>query len=142
MKQTASAVTPKLIHTMLGKLGMQDEEYRAILREKFGKNSSNELNPAQKTLLINHLRGLLNGYKIMPFKGSNNTVVTASDKPQVQLIYTLWEEMADKGIIRHRKGLGRFIRNMTGIDGVEWLPPEQLQKVINALMAIKRRASK
>lgn len=131
-----SATPTKLIHTMLGKLGISDDEYRAILMDKFKKTSSLELNPAQKTLLINHLRALLNGYKAAS-KPTPKT--TTSEKPQVRFIHALWNEMANLGIVRNRDGLRSFVAKMTGVEQVEWLQPEQLQKVTQALKAMKKR---
>jgi phage gp16-like protein len=119
---------------MIGKLGISDDEYRAILMDKFKKSSSLDLNPAQKTLLINHLRALLNGYKV-----DSKPVKTTSEKPQVQFICTLWNEMADLGIVRNRNGLRSFVAKMTGVEQVEWLQPKDLQKVTQALKAMKKR---
>ena len=48
----------KLIHTLLSKSGMSDQEYRKLLRDRFGVGSSKELSAPDQRMLAGILRGL------------------------------------------------------------------------------------
>ena len=48
----------KMIHTLKSKLGMSEEEYRKILRDRFGVGSSKDLSAPDQRMLAGILRGL------------------------------------------------------------------------------------
>ena len=52
----------KYIHTLKYKAGLKDEEYRALLKSKFNKESSKDLSYNQAEILIKILQRLINNY--------------------------------------------------------------------------------
>ena len=52
----------KYIHTLKYKASLKDEEYRALLKSKFNKESSKDLSYNQAEILIKILQRLINNY--------------------------------------------------------------------------------
>ena len=52
----------KYIHTLKHKAGLKDEEYRAVLKSKFNKESSKDLSYNQAEILIKIFERLINNY--------------------------------------------------------------------------------
>ena len=112
----------KALQTGRRKLGMTDEEYRALLSSITGgrTTSSKELSGGELIRALTALRKV--GFR------------TTAD-PQLRKIKSLWYEMHDLGIVRNRsdQAIETYIRRITRAQKIEWCSVEQLQLVIETL---------
>ena len=76
----------KYIHTLKHKASLKDEEYRALLKSKFNKESSKNLSYNQAEVLIKILERLINNYatekQINKFNNLYNKVYYEKDKKE------------------------------------------------------------
>ena len=76
----------KYIHTLKHKASLKDEEYRALLKSKFNKESSKDLSYNQAEVLIKILERLINNYatekQINKFNNLYNKVYYEKDKKE------------------------------------------------------------
>lgn len=76
----------KYIHTLKHKASLKDEEYRALLKSKFNKESSKDLIYNQAEVLIKILERLINNYatekQINKFNNLYNKVYYEKDKKE------------------------------------------------------------
>ena len=64
----------KYIHTLKHKASLKDEEYRALLKSKFNKESSKDLSYNQAEILIKILERLISNYATEKQKSRFNTL--------------------------------------------------------------------
>ena len=76
----------KYIHTLKHKARLKDEEYRALLKSKFNKESSKDLSYNQAEILIKILQRLINNYatekQINKFNALYSKVYYEKDKQE------------------------------------------------------------
>ena len=115
-------------------LGLEDDDYRAILLRVTGKDSSTKLTDAQRIAVLAEFTRL-------GWTGGGKPAFKPSSKAHVRLIFGLWKGMCDKDIPekKDRAALVAFVKNMTGVDNPEWLTVEQAGKVTEGLKAWQRR---
>ena len=115
------------------RLGMNDEEYRTMLEDRYGKTSSTRLTLDELQDLAGHLEELAGG-------GETKTPADRRD-PQADMIRALWREMHEAEIVRDpsERALSRFVHRQTGVSSLAWLGTRQASKVIEALKDWKKR---
>lgn len=109
----------KAIQTGRRKLGLTDEEYRALLEGVSGKRSTKELNAYQLKETLRRMREA--GFH------------SAAD-PQLRKIKSLWFSMYDEGVVRSKtdQSIAAYIRRITR-KGVNDCTVKDLQRVIETL---------
>lgn len=144
---TTKALCRKL-HTLKGKLGMSEDDYRAMLAE-YGVDTSKDLAYVEYRELVGRLENTavaagvwerLEYRKAEPqkrFEDLGRRPGMASPA-QLRKIEAMWAAVsrADTTTAR-RKALDHFLSNRFGVDRVEWLPFETVPKVIRALSAMR-----
>lgn len=97
---TSTSGLIKAIQTGRRKLGLTDEEYRALLEGVSGKTSTKELNAWQLKEVLRRMRAA--GFH------------TATD-PQLRKIRSLWFSMYDEGIVKSKteQAMSAYIRRIT-----------------------------
>lgn len=133
MTASASADRKSMIakvHIAKSQLGLEDDDYRAVLVRVTGKRSAADCSLGELDAVLKDLRA--RGFK----------PVRASDTPHVRKIYALWRDLADKGVIENgsREALAAWVRRMTkkperpeGIGSPEWLTAAAARPLIEAL---------
>jgi len=118
MNTSASGLI-KAIQTGRRKLGLSDEEYRALLEGVSGKTSTKELNAYQLKEVLHRMREA--GFH------------TAID-PQLLKIRSLWFSMYDEGIVKSKseQSISSYIRRITK-KSVNGCGVKDLQRVIETL---------
>ena len=117
-----TAITKKqigLIKTLQSKAGLDDADYRSLLKRITGRTSCTKLTTKQAAAVIREL-------------GGGRTAPRRSDKAYVRKIHVLWGLLVKAGVV-NRSGLNGFVARQTKIDNVEWLEPQDGFKVIEAL---------
>jgi len=91
----------KYIHTLKHKVGLKDEEYRALLKSKFNKESSKDLSYNQAEVLIKILERLIDNY------------ATDRQKNRFNILYNKFYYEKDKQeFIERYLGKGKTEKNM------------------------------
>ena len=92
----------KYIHTLKHKATLKDEEYRALLKSKFNKESSKDLSYNQAEMLIKILDRLINDY------------ATKKQKNKLNSLYSkVYKEKDKKEFLEHYLGKDKTIDNMS-----------------------------
>lgn len=119
------------IHVGRQRLGLAEQDYRAILRRVTGKASAAELDDAERRRMLDELRRL-------GFAAARPRPLA---EPQHRMIRGLWIDLGKAGKLRDRsdRALDAFCKRMTGIDRLEWLPVPAANSVIEALKAWRER---
>ncbi len=122
------------IHIAKKRLGLSDDDYRGMLRELTGCESSRDLSAEERSRVIDAMKQKLLG----PPLGSRPS---AAVEPQLNLIKSLWANLALYGIVRDasEKALTRFARRITKIDSLRWLSATDASKVIGAMHSMLER---
>ena len=126
------------IHIAKRDLGMDDMSYRGFLKRETGKKSCTHMSEAE-------LRKLLEAFAKQGWTPNvKGKFRPASPKPYVRKVYALWGQLKRDGIWREkeRASLVNFVRDLVGCDDPDWLSEEQASRVIYALEAMQRRATK
>jgi len=118
------------IHVAVSQLGLDDETYRALLREQLGVASAKELDGAGRHRLLEALRQ----------RGWVGRQGAPADR-QAAKIRALWGELERRGLLRDASlaALRAFTRRMTGVAEPRWITAEQSNVVIEGLKAWLRR---
>jgi len=142
-----------LIHTAKTRLGIKEEDYRAML-SGFGVESSKDLNTSQVQELMQFFESL--GFKHEPAKEGGHPVLSngknkARFNPAICDYYATPKQI---GLIRHLwynhphvrvktpASLNSFLRRIVKVDRLEWLPRRQVSCVIRGIEAIGPKENK
>lgn len=117
-------------------LRLIEQDYRAILMRVAGVESASKLTASCQLKVLAEFERL--GWK-PTFRDHRRK----SDKPGVRLIFGLWKELGQRGIVANgsRPALLAFVKRQTGVDDPEWLKPAEVSKVIEGLKAMKARGA-
>jgi hypothetical protein len=118
----------KAIHVARRQLGLDDDDYRAVLERVTGKRSLAEMTEAERRQVVDELRRL-------GFSGAPAGRQRLSG-PYAKKLQALWLSAWNLGIVRNRddKALIAFVERQTGISHVRWVrEPGDAAKAIEAL---------
>ncbi len=130
------------VHVAIKAVGMTDDEYRGVLRDRFDVDSSAELTNGQLHTLLAICRA--HGFQDAPgTKAKVKPKVELASDGQSKMIRGLWLELRDAGVLRDpsEQGLATFIKRQTGVERLEWLSTSKASQVIEALKAWVARAA-
>lgn len=124
----------KLIHVGRRELGMQDDDYRAMLAnipQLEGATSSAKLPIPKLKLVLETLKA--KGFKVVP--KDKKTQIKMADDPQSKLIRHLWLSLHSVGKVRDssEKALNSYVARLTKVDQLQWLDRKQAATVIESL---------
>jgi len=125
------------IHIAKHELGLDEESYRAMLWACARVRSARDLDAAGRARVLDHLKACgFKGKRGRPHQGRPHNLQSEERGPQLGKIEAL---LADAG--RPWAYVDGMARRMFGVASVTWCNPEQLQKLIAALVYdAKRRA--
>ncbi|MFC0349709.1 gp16 family protein [Undibacterium danionis] len=121
------------IHIAKTQLGLADDEYRSLLLSVTGKTSSKDLTWQGRKLLLNHFKKI--GFKVKANKAGRPAPVVTGDK--TSLISKIEAQLAEAQLPwAYADGMAKRICK---VDRIEWCDPEQLTKIIVALIKDAKR---
>lgn len=130
----------KAIHAAIGKLGMDDDTYRATLQERFGVKSCKGLSWQQAEELLDHL----NGKPAKPRIGGKKRHADMDGRPgmasgaQCRMLEAMWSEVSRMSTAEEKeRAFGRFLKRIAGVDGLRFLEGKQVEKVVKAIKVMK-----
>ena len=131
-----------IINIAKGQLGLDEDDYRALLVRVTGVSSLRKMSERQKISVIDELKRM--GFRIK----SKGRMLPASTKPYIRLIHALWKSCHRNGAIENgsREALRAFCKRFVapGDDSIavdpDLLTQEQASPVIEALKEMEARA--
>ena len=99
MMEKSKADYIKLIHTLKGRAGVSDSEYRTILRDVAGVTSSKDLDPVRCKIVVTILRGIGNHRAVLaaqgggPECGGYGLPSQPKKSPSERMIWGLWYKL-------------------------------------------------
>lgn len=134
--------TTAIINIAKGQLGLQEDDYRALLLRVTGKTSLRVMSERQRIDVVEELKRL--GFKVKA--GGRKLPVT--HKPYIRLIHALWSSCHRLDVIQDgsRDALRAFCKGIVAPDDVSLVDPDllsydQATPVIEALKAMERRGN-
>ena len=126
--QNRNAIVAK-VHVAKKELGLDEETYRALLKDVTGQESTKELTMPQLESVIERL--IKQGFKPKKTKADR---AFAQDAPSKK-IRALWLELNKAGLVKdpNESALCAFVKRQTGVEALQWLTPDQSRNVIEAL---------
>lgn len=123
-----------IINIARSQLGIEDDDYRSLLKNTVGKDSLRAMTPGERDKVIDAL-------KARGFKTGRGSKTRASSKPYVRLIWALWRSCAEKSVVDDgsKSALRSFVNNRTGKTDPEFLTYGEATPVIEALKAMEAR---
>ncbi|MEA9421635.1 regulatory protein GemA [Aeromonas caviae] len=140
MNETKRLLT--LVHVGRRELGLDEEDYRALLESVTGSRSAKGLKAAQLEAVVTAMKGL--GFKVRGNTTGRRSPPSSAhvQAPEVRKLRAIWITMKNDGLLHDgsEDALGSFIRRMTananggaGINRAEWLTSVQAERVLEAL---------
>lgn len=120
------------IHIAKKDLGLDDETYRAMLWTVARVHSSADLDFHSRKRVLQHLKE--RGWTNKPARKANTLRPLASDD-QSRKIRALWLDLHATGKVADPSELAlvSYVKRITGIDSLQWLPSYQASRVIETL---------
>ena len=137
----------KAIHAVVGKLGIDDENYRHILHSRYGVTSCKDLTWRQAEELLSNLnntnpRPLGEGGR-RPGEGPRFKYQDMDGRPgfasgaQLRLVDAMWNQVTRaEGDEAQEKALDSFCRRIAGVAGLRMVKGWQIEKIVKALEAM------
>jgi len=123
-----------VIHVAKAKLGMNDDDYRAMLAG-FGVKSSKELTYPQYSKVLEHLKSL--GFEVRSGKAHDIQPVRKCPESRARLLGKIDAMLKDSGL---PWGYADAIsKKMFGVAMCRWCMPDQLRRIVAALSIYRKR---
>ena len=144
------------IHTLKSKLGLSDDDYRALLCNITGKRSSKALSAAELLRVRNHMQALgehmsrlaekllLTPTRQRPRSEAAFAAARAAASPRERKVWALWHQLHRDGVVRDAsaRSLRGFVERQTGgVSDLRSCNAVQLDAVIEALKDWQRRGA-
>jgi|GEM_PF-810803 len=135
------------IHTLKSKLGLSDDDYRALLFEKTGKRSSKDCNQAERRLVREHLArlaekmGLQQPTRRRPLSETAFVQAKQQASPRERKVWVLWHQLHRDGKVHNpsRAALDAWVERTAHVSSLRFCNAAQLDTLIEALKDWQRR---
>lgn len=125
----------QLIHVARQKVGMDDETYRNLLMDRFGADSSKNLDWKQREQLLKHFKTL--GFKVQSKKAGKKNIASRplADDPESKKIRFLWLLLHELGAVKNpsEAALAAYVKRIAKVDALQWLNGDQATTMIETL---------
>lgn len=130
-----------IINIAKAQLGLEEEDYRALLVRVTGASSLRAMSERQKVAVIEELKRI--GFRVK----AGGRALAPSHKPYIRLVHALWQSCARLGVIENgsrealRAFCKRFVAHGEGSVAVDpdLLSYEQASPIIEALKKMEAR---
>ncbi|HVB80395.1 MAG TPA: regulatory protein GemA [Candidatus Binataceae bacterium] len=122
------------IHLLKKRLSLDDQTYRAFLKQITGFESAADLDSEQRGRVLDAMKRFGEPAPVRPGLGPG--------EPQLRMMRSLWTDLALYGAVRDssERALARFAKRLTKIDALQWLTASDASTVIEALKAMRDRS--
>ena len=132
------------IHTLKGKLGLSDDDYRALLVNLTGKNSSKALGVQEQARVRDHMQALGERLGVLkPTRQRSFAQTRAAASPRERKVWALWNQLHRDGVIQNHSApaLNAWVKRQVGVDALRFCNTAQLDSCIEGLKAMHARGS-
>jgi phage gp16-like protein len=132
----------KIIQVAIRKLGLREDEYRALYEGQTGKRSLRDMTGREMGRILDAMVKL--GFQKDGSAPARAGSVTLCDDPQPRKIRSLWLRLRDMDVLRNpsEQALLAYVKRLTRVDRMEWLDRRQLSFVIETLKSwVNREAA-
>lgn len=131
------------IHVLKGKLGLSDDDYRALLANLTGRTSAKALSDAERGRVRNHMQALATRLGLdAPRQAARGRAATwKADydraRPLERKVWALWLQLGRDGVVRDTsaRALRAFAKRQADVDDLRFCSDHQLHTLIEALKA-------
>lgn len=131
------------IHVLKSQLQLSDDDYRAILVQLTGLNSSKLLSDRQRSAVRDRLQaqavrmGVAKPSRGRPMSGKQFAEKKAATPPKERKVWALWHQLHRDGKIRDNSqaALSAWVERTAGVSALVWCNDAQLVTLIEALKA-------
>ncbi len=124
------------IHGLVRLLGMNDDAYRDMLRDRYSVESSMQLSTQQRSSLIKSLREQVHG-KVQKFNELSGRAKHKASPAQLRAIEAMWAQVSRAETSEdRRKALNAFCKRLTGVEVVTWICKDDAKVLIKAIHAM------
>lgn len=130
------------IHTLKSKLGLSDDDYRALLGNLTGKNSSKALGAKEQARVRDHMQALGERLGVLvPTRRRSFAQTRAAASPRERKVWALWNQLHRDGVIGNHSApaLNAWVKRQVGVDALRFCNTAQLDTLIEALKAWQQR---
>jgi phage gp16-like protein len=136
------------VHLAKKELGLQEDDYRAILLRVTSRTSAGECSEAELARVVEELKA--KGFRPKPATGRKPGVagrraapgrVAAADHPVARKARALWISLHQLGAIENasEQALEAFARRQLGVERMQWMNQALGYRLVEALKAIAER---
>ena len=120
------------IHVLSGKIGLSDDDYRALLLQLTGQRSAKACSEAQQRQVREHLQRLAEKLGVASPRPVRPVTETSAMERKV---WALWNALGRKGVIQNpsAQALRAWVKRQTGMDDLKFCNWAQLSQLIEAL---------
>lgn len=132
------------IHTLKSKLGLSDDDYRALLRNLTGMTSSKDMTAAQREAVRDHMQNLaVRAGVAKPMRSRRNTFSQSKQaaSPRERKVWALWHQLYRDGKLRDNSAaaLNAFVARTVTVSALRFCNAAQLDTLIEALKSWQNR---
>ena len=129
------------IHVLKAKLGMSDDDYRALLLHLTGKASSKDMTQAQRRTVREHLQGLTvrmglaQTTRSRPLTGEQFAKAKNTASPRERKVWAQWHQLHCDGLVHNpsRTALDAWVERTVHVSALRFCNSAQLDTCIEAL---------
>lgn len=136
------------IHVLKSKLGMSDDDYRALLQTLTGKRSSKDMDIAEQRQVRDHLQSLGERMGLVqattqrrPLTREQFARVKKETRPKERKVWALWNQLHRDGKIGNPSAaaLSAWVLRQVDVSALRFATDPQLDTLIEALKAWRER---
>ena len=129
------------IHVLKSQLQLSDDDYRALLVQLTGQNSSKLLADRQREAVRNHLQGLAERMGVAkpsrgrPYTAKRFAAKKAEATPKERKVWALWNQLHRDGKLRDNsvQAMNAWVSRTVHVSALVWCNDSQLNTLIEAL---------
>lgn len=137
------------IHVLKGKLGLGEDDYRALLANLTGRTSAKALSEDERAQVRDHMQALAVklGVDTPRQAGTARGAAWRAEynraRPLERKVWALWHQLGRDGVVRDTSApaLRAFVKRQTDMDDLRFCSDWQLHGVVEALKRWQERES-
>ena len=135
----------RLLHSLAHRHGMTDEQYRDMLKDRYGVSSSLQLSPLQARLLCSDLSSTLprtepkkaRKERFSELAGRDSNYATPRQLRMLEAAFVHRSRMDT--LERKREAFFSFVHNRFGIAGISWIEQQDVGKIFKAIVSLSNK---
>ncbi|NMM75379.1 GemA protein [Rhodococcus sp. SRB_17] len=135
------------IHVLKSKLQLTDGDYRALLLQLSGKNSSKSMTDPERQQVRDHMQklaermGVAQPTQRRPYAPAKFDQVKAAASPKERKVWALWHQLGRDGVVQNTSApaLNAWVERTVHVSALRFANSAQLDTLIEALKAWQER---